>query len=437
MPTSAQLKQWIKRSGEKLKKIYWTLWIIITFCACCFSGCVQRTSENGKIILRYENWEIYPAQIAAHQRVVDEFNKKHKDIEVKFEPVQGGPEKIIVEMAGGAAPDIFFWGEPTVFVEKGAVVNLKPYMDADQGFDLKIYFPRLIKEVTYGEGIYALPVYFGSEALIYNKDLFDKAGINYPNEDWTWDDYLEAAKKLTIRNNGKVVQFGTAKPYHESIIKSFGADYFSPDGKEFLLDSQGAREALQFLVDLHHKYNVVPTLTELEGPQKMKSEVQLFMAGKVGMFPAGSFLLATLRDIKDFSWDVSPIPYRKGRKRVTGFATGCLCVSAQSKNPKAAWEFVKFATGKEGAAILGTMRNCVPPIPEVARNIFAVPPPEHINVYVDAIEYGAPRLRIDWLDEFNNTVLAPEIDLLYLQKKSVEETIQSIKKGAQKYIGKP
>ena len=76
------------------------------------TGCAKKEAKKlvpgEPVEIRYENWEVYPAQLKLHQGVVDAFNNSHKDIHIKFEPVYGGPQKILVEIAGGSAPDIFY-----------------------------------------------------------------------------------------------------------------------------------------------------------------------------------------------------------------------------------------------------------------------------------------------------------------------------------------
>ena len=402
------------------------------------SGCAKKSSQEGVVELRYENWEVYPAQLKAHREVVEKFNQIHSGIHINFQPVDGGPQKILVEMGGGTAPDIFFWCDTILppLVEKKAVINLRPFIEKDKEFNLSQYFPHILDGLRYGKGIYGLPIYFGTGALVYNKSLFDKEKICYPTEDWTWGDFLRAAQKLTKRKDKRRVQFG-ALPLSYELIQSFGGDFFDQDGTKCILNSPETKEALHFLVDLQNKYRVVPSMTELESGSfnlKEKSGVALFMTGRVGMFVASSFLLPTLNDIKSFEWDVAPMPIKEGRKRVSASGTGTLHISSQCKHPREAWEFVKFACGKDGTTILGRAKNCVPPIPEVAYTTFCTPPPEHIRVYVDAVNYIIPNLKVTWYDEFFALVVRPQVELLLLGKQSVEETINKIVTEGNKYV---
>ena len=407
-----------------------------------FSGCSKK--KEGTIVekkkkIRYANWEVYPAQLKLHQEVVDRFREKHPDIDVEFEIVQGGPNKILIEIAGGSAPDVFYWCDTILppLVEKKSVIDLMPFIEKDKDINLGMYFPKVVEGLQYNGGLYGLPIYFGSNALVYNKDLFDKEGIKYPNENWAWDDFLQAAARLTKREeNGRVIQYGALPPDYNIVIRTFGGEFFDKDGTKPLLDSPQTRDAFQFLLDLQDKHKVATSMRELEGEDKFRSGVQMFMTNRIGMFIAPSFILATLDEIKAFKWDVAPMPVRKGYPRVSTFATGNVSISSQCKNPQAAWEFAKFMAGIEGTGVFGKGRNCIPPIKEVAYETFVVPPPDNIKVFVEAIEYALPILKVTWADEYWNTVVRPETDLLFLGKQSIDETIKKITKGANKYLEK-
>ena len=416
-----------------------TLWVLICLIGIVFVyGCSKEGKiAEKKVTIRYANWEVFPAQLKLHQEVVDKFRDKHPEINLKFDIVHGGIQKILVEMAAGAGPDVFYCCDALILaplVEKKVVIDISPYIKED--ITLGDYFPNIMEGMRYKDGIYGFPIYLGTTALIYNKSLFDKEGMAYPSQDWYWEDFVEAAKKLTKREEGKTIQYGADKPGYYDVIRSFGGDFFNAETTVCTLDSPETRDALQFILDLQNKYRVIPSITELEGEDKFKSGVQMFMDGRIGMFIAPSFILPTLRDIKNFEWDVAPMPKRNGKKIISSFGAGILCISSQSKHLKEAWEFVKFACGREGVSIFGKGRNSVPPIRDVAYATFS-PPPENIRVFVDIIEagdYSPPFPKVIWANEFFSEAVQPEIDLLFLNKQSEEETIRKISAKANRYL---
>ena len=98
---------------------------------------------------------------------------------------------------------------------------------------------------------------------------------------------------------------------------------------------------------------------------------------------------------------------------------------------------MKFACGEPGTSILGGGRNCVPSIPQVAYSTFCSPPPENIRVFVDILDYGVPLPKVTWVEEFYEHVIPQQIDLLFLGRQSVEDTIKKIVVEGNKYVTRP
>jgi multiple sugar transport system substrate-binding protein len=416
---------------NRMRKLLWTITLLVLGLSV---GC---GSKSEKIIVKYENWESLPSQIALHQAVVDAFNAGQEEIYVKLVPVQGGPDKIKVEIAGGLAPDVFYWGDNMLppLAEKGAVFDISGFIKESK-LDLTQYYRPLLESLSYGKAVYGLPIYFGTTALVYNKNLFDAASLSYPHAGWTWDDFRVTARKLTKHEKGKASQFGALLPSPLDVVYSFGGSLFDTEGKNCLANSKETISALKFLQALQNTDKSLPSRSQLEGEDKYKSALQMFMTGRVAMLLAPSFLLSPLSDIKSFSWDVAPLPLNSDRKRITTFSTGTLHISSQSKVKRAAFKFMKFACGPEGTTILGKGRNCIPPIPEVADKTFKMPPPEHIGIYADALHTARPVPKIAWFNEYITSVYKPEMDLFLLGKQSAKQTADNLKREGMHFIEK-
>ena len=398
------------------------------------SGCsIKKEVKSKKITLRYGNFEGSPAQISLNKTVVDEFNKRHTDIEVKYERAENY-DKILVQMAGGTAPDVFYYCGVDALVAKGAIIDLMPFINKNKEVNIKDYFSPVVDFFKCGEGLYAFPLHFGASALIYNKALFDKSSLKYPDETWTWTDFFKAAKVLTkdTDNDSRIDQFGTTRPDTWFMIQSFGGEVIESDGR-CVIDSPESRDALQFLLNLERD-GIIPSTVQLE--QGGWGELALFSRGKLGMFIISAFMLPSLKDIKAFEWDVAPLPKREGKMRVTSFGSGGLCISSQSKHPKETFQFVKFYCGEPGQKILSKGRNCIPALKSIAYSpeYFCSSPPEHIKVFVDAIEDGRTWPRVLWFDEFRRTVFVPQTDLFFLGRQTLEGTIKAITDGANRFL---
>ena len=408
-----------------------TIFLLITV---ILSSCVKEKRESTKKIkLRFENWEVTSEQLSLWQGVTDKFNQSQSKIYIKFEPVQGGTQKIITEIAGGAAPDIFYWCTPMPeLIMKKVVVDISPFIEKED-IDPLDYFPSVWNGSEFEDKIYGLPCYWSTDAIAYNKDLFDQEKVPYPSFDWTWDEFLKTAQRLTKRKEGRIIQYGCTPPDARHIIRNFGGNWFNQKGA-FIADTPQSKEALTFLQDLRYKYQVAPSLASLP-PNFYRGEIDFFMTGRVAMFRANTCILPVLKKIKQFRWDIAPIPRYKDKKRTVWEGGGVLCISSQSKYPKEAFEFVKFACGKEGETILAKGGALIPALKEVAKKSF-LPPPENIKVYIDQVEDTIfEPARFPWYTEWISQVLTPELDKLMINKQSPEETIKNIKKKTEAFLG--
>ena len=401
-------------------------------------GCGEKPPiEKGKIKIRYVNVESFPELIKRHRAIVDRFNQTHPDIDVVYEVGHGGAQKILVEIAGGAAPDVFFWWEHLLgpVAEKGAIIDLSPYI---KDVNLDEYFP-LFANWQYNGKLYGFPfIWSPNAALFYNKDSFNKAGLEYPDKNWTWDDFLEAAKKLTIiSDDGKVLQYGAGaidNGFAITVLHSFGGDFFDEDTTMSTIDSPEAIEAFNYLIDLQSKYKVIPKTQELVSSQFGNKE--MFEARRLAMYISSfNALEGFKKHIKDFSWDIAPIPMKKGKSRVVGGGSSALCISAQSKHPKEASEFIKFACGYEGGKILAEHGG----IPTNRKALLEVlsPPPEHIlEACVEQVEYfrTSQFYKKTWAQEFETRIMNPEFEKLFYELQTIDQTINNIKKESEKLI---
>lgn len=406
---------------DKIKRI--VLWLVI-FVPALFTGCSQKQDE-GKIVIRYSTYEGSPEQIEFVNRLVKAFQHEYPHIKVKPEFRVTLP-KILTQLAGGAGPDVFYIEDVQIpaFVAKGVVMDLNPFIEKDK-FDMNDFFPHVLEVFRYGENFYCLPVHFSTEALFYNKTMFDGGGINYPNTSWTWDTYLEGAKRLTEDTNGdgRLDQFGTVRTANLfELIKANGGRLFNEDNTKCLLNTTESIEAVQSYVDLDLKYEITPKT-------RYGNEVgynDLFVMGKVGMFSGWAYLLSEFSKIKNFEWDVAPVVYMK--KRVSFMGVGGNVISSQTMHPQEAWEFVKFYSSEKGLSFLGESKNAVPALKSVALSpLFLNPPPEHISIFIDAVEYGSvwnPQL-VEF-EEFRVKIFNEEIDLILAGKHTVAEGLEKI-----------
>jgi multiple sugar transport system substrate-binding protein len=400
-------------------------------------GCSQSPEQSKqKVKIRYLTYETMPEQQKYLRQIEQKFEQAYPNIDLKVETSTSGLQKLLIMLAGGDAPDVFLWNDEnlTPLVEKGAVADIMPLINADK-LEVNLYFPAVTNAFKYRNSIYGLPVQFDTDALYYNKNLFDTAQLPYPNESWTWDDFLTAAKKLTKDSNqdGKPEQFGCLRPDFLLVARSNGVKLFSADLKRCTLNIPESIASLKFVADIETKYKVCPTQEQMRDRAGVQGE-NLFATGQIAMMVGRTYQVVELTKVKDFAWDICPFP--KGKVgRASRLQAEANCMWIESKHPNEAWEFMKFYSSEKVMAITGAKKNSVPALKTVALStVYCSPPPEHIKLFIDALPYAEPAPRMTKYDEFIQTILRPELDLVFLNQKKAEVALKDIATKTDKFL---
>ncbi|QYR22735.1 sugar ABC transporter substrate-binding protein [Paenibacillus sp. sptzw28] len=309
------------------------------------------------------------AENGAISKLIENFEAKNPGIKVDLEnvPFDNYETKVRTALAGKTAGDIIAIDAPTMssYANAGALYDLTSFMEADA--DLKDIPEGILQSMKYDGKYYIAPISEANIALFYNKKMFEAKGIPLPSknvdEAWTWDQVLDAAKKLNDPAKGvygidPAQGFGGGEGpayFKTPILWQFGAEVLSPDGStaKGYLDSKEAKEALTFYQSLYQTYKVSP----LELPPDP------FPTGKVAMFVDGIWDLANFTtNFPNFKlgedWDIAPLPKAKRQAMANGSWT--FGVTADSKYPKEAWQLINYMTGTEGAKIYADMTGALP-----------------------------------------------------------------------------
>ncbi|HEY4391036.1 MAG TPA: sugar ABC transporter substrate-binding protein [Paenibacillus sp.] len=328
----------------------------------CSTGKTDNTSSNsgsnntgskGKVDLTFTIWgDVNSGSV--EQKLADEFNAAHPNINVKFEPVPGDGygTKLTTSLASGTAPDVFLVGEGDFysFVDKGVIEPLDDYIAKDQSFDVGIYQKDLVDMGRINDKLYYLPKDFNPLALWYNKRVFDEAGIAYPSDDWTWDDMIETAKKLTKQENGKYTQFGFNAGTWEYPIYTYlwahDTDIANEDGTkaEGFMNSDKTVSAMQKYVDMSIGANrVSPTPQDT---QTMGGDSSMFMTDKLAMMVTGRWVKSDL-DKSDVQYGSALIPKGPNGERAGIIAAAGWAMNSKSKHKEEAYELMKWLSGTD------------------------------------------------------------------------------------------
>ncbi|MGB8647666.1 MAG: sugar ABC transporter substrate-binding protein [Anaerolineae bacterium] len=319
---------------------------------------VQPTpAQGGKVILKVGTGDSGQG-LQPHRLIIDQFQQANPDIQVQIESVEATDYygQLLDEIQKGTAPDLMQIGDDAVpmFVQKGALVNLGPYIQGTQPLDQNIYLPGVLQPGQWNGAQYLLPKDFSPLAIYYNKKLFDQYQVPYPKDGWTWQDFLKTAQAFTAApQSGGVPQVwgvqlpGTWTGGFEYWVAAAGGSLISEDGKKFqgYMDSAASAEALRFYIDLY-KNNVAPPMADIKLFQGGNTE---FARGKAAMWLSGHWPEADLR--KNASVDLGVVGMPVGKKRANVLFWSGFGINSQSKNKDAAWRFLRFYVGIEGAKV--------------------------------------------------------------------------------------
>ncbi len=415
---------------------------ILSYLTGCTSGAQKEAAGKAKIT--YMMWGT-PSEKATVDKYLESFRKKRPDIylDVIHVPSMQYSSKLQTLMAGQTPPDVMYMGLEDFprYTQGGAFMDLQPLIDSDKDFNLNDFYPQLMEPFKYEGHYYGVAKDFATLVLYYNKDLFDKSGVSYPNDKWTWKDFRSAAEKLTkdTDGNGKIDQYGFVLEtwFGEWLpwVWQHGGEVMSPDGKKWLLGDPRYLdknvEALEFLTGLIYGPKPVapsPSVTTDQGTY------YLFKTGKVAMCTYGRWMCMDFKDIKDFKWDVSVLP--SDQKRASTLFTVCYAISSKTQHPKEAWDLVKFLTGPEGQIATAESGHAIPSVKSVAESdhfLKAPVLPHDLNhqANLDSLVYArsAPTNPV-WSEI--NTVVTRDMDLLWRGKEKPRDTILKLQPKVEK-----
>jgi len=416
----------------------WKVILVIIGAASIFMfGCEKVMKEYAKKVhLTFASCETMPAQVAVTKEVIKAFEKKHPNIKVELQLAK--EEKILVQIAGGAGPDIFLWHDIKLapLAEKGILLDISSFMNKED-FDSSKFFSAAIRSCSYNNRLYGLPVFVNTHVIFYNQDLFDEEGVRYPTPDWTWDDFLKAAIKLTkdIDGDGRTDQFGGVEYQElEAMFDSFGATYNECRVNSF----PDWVKATQFLIDLRRKYKVFPSAGDTSSSTGLGG-VKAFVAfanQRAAMFVAGVHLIPEIsKRCNNFRWDIAVAPKVKGKdRRAIIRGVQMICILRTTKHPQEAWEFAKFYCGAKAWERRGMSKIGIPALKEVATSDSFLNYPKGLRSIVESIKDAKSIHFHPKCAEFMGKIFYPEMGKAFLGLQTAEETVKNIDRKAKKLL---
>ncbi len=328
------------------------------------------TAETEAMPVTIEWWTVnseeYTEQV--QRDMAKAFEAEHPNIKVNVTvlPESGFSEKMTTALgAGEGAPDVAFFWDSNWFPE---ALELTPYIEADPDFDPSMYIEGFWKtRALWGDKVIGLPLGVGAQFVMYNKDVFDEMGVDYPSDDWTTDDYLELVSQLNDPDKKRWGGDRPRRPYR-AIWFNYGpkARLYSEDSTtvDGYLNSPESVAAYTWAWDLVNT-GATPTPADIEvlgtegtGP------VDLFMAGRLAMatLNQGHMLNAVEAGV---NFGVVPEPGVAGNERFVNAWSLTASIWKGTEHPDEAWEFLSWWVGPEGQRYLMENGNLFPSISSV------------------------------------------------------------------------
>ena len=258
-----------------------------------------------------------------------------------------GMTKIVADAAAGSLPDMIYaqGSQIQFYISKKTVLSISNYLSKEKSFDIAD-FPKVAIDMYSRSGqIYAIPYDHGPTMLWYNAELFKKRGVPAPTDKWTFDDVVEAAKKITdpALNQWGILDNGPNAGWSM-------AAYLGPWGGEWVDDSESKTgiamgpglQAMQYWTDLFFKYKVNAVPGSFQGTVD-----ENFLQGKVGMRFGGPWTYRGWIGKLNFEAPIANWPLGPTGKRISGSMGSGYPISATTKYRDETWAYMSELVGKD------------------------------------------------------------------------------------------
>lgn len=289
------------------------------------------------------------------QQVADLVHEKYPNITVTIENTNWTSywTKLPVELASGNAPDLIYMHFSRASDYTNSMLPISDYIEKDEDVNIDDFYSGILDSFIFDDQVYALPYDFGPYIMYYNKDLFDKYGVEYPDENTTWEEFKDKCKQLTQDGNYGTV-FASSLDYYDPQVLSLGGEIINEKG-EFDITGDKTTAALQSLADLINVDKVAPKIADTANTVWNWEQ---FEGGNIGMMIDGPWGATNVTNYCDFNVGYSIIP--KAEKQVTTINGSALAVTSESKHPKEAYQALEVLTSPEAQKLLAENGRALP-----------------------------------------------------------------------------
>ncbi|MBI1279415.1 MAG: extracellular solute-binding protein [Anaerolineaceae bacterium] len=386
-----------------------------------------------------------PEEIAVHQQVADAYMKANPNVKIELWSQPWGDyftklDTLFAAGDGSAIPDVFFMSPIQKYASSGLIQDLTPYIDKSK-LDLTDYWPGALESTSWDGKVYGLPRDSGVEVLYYNKDDFDKAGLAYPTDDWTWDDLHKAAEALTIKDaSGRVSRYGLAMEggkYFDWVGGNGGHildDMFKPT--ECQLSQPEAIAGVEFFAGMMNDGIAWKdaNLGQAGGDQAV------FLSDQAAMFIQNASRVPAL-NAAGINYDVAAVPKAPSGGRQAGSTNGAAWVmSALTSKSEAAWAFMQFLQSPDGGqAVYFSAGDAFPPTKSGANSSVFLDDkrgPANKQAWLVGAESSPPNGNgwfAEW-NELNSTIINPVMTSIWAGEAKAADVLPGVCDSVNTYL---
>ncbi|HWO74998.1 MAG TPA: extracellular solute-binding protein [Bacillus sp. (in: firmicutes)] len=403
--------------------------LLILLLSACSSEGTDGDGDSEKVTLTMGSWRT--EDTALYQKVIDKFNEKYPNIEIKFSPSKNTEYNTILNTAlqGGEGPDIFHLRPYAPGIQLADAGYLVP-LDDVEGLDK---YPEAALQASRGSDgkQYGVPLNISTTQMFYNKKIFSDLGLEEPK---TWDEFIELNETL-LSEGITPIALGTKEGWLLSLAHGIiGPAFYDEAFIKSLTSGEKDFTSEEFVASLEAMDQLKKYFPENYEGLGMEDIRTLFFTEKAAMFPLGSWEIEVLRSMNpDLDFGFFPMPSAIGNEpTVTSWVDGSFAINANSEHVEEAKTFLEFLTTEE----FGTLFT------EEFKMISAIPGIESNDELVNGLSQAVENMSMPYLilvhfaggNPSTKVTLETELQGMYLGDKTPQEVAEAVQKNAETWF---
>ena len=342
--------------------------LFLVFICFCLSGCSP--VNNDVTVIKFSTWGS-ASEIEILKPIIKEFERQNPNIKIKVMHIpQNYFQKLHLLFASNTPPDVVFINNLNLPVYADFLTDLTPYIN------IKDFYPKSIEGMKYDGKLLAVPRDISILVVYYNKALFKKYSVSYPDESWTLDDLI---KKACAFKNVYGISYEPLIYYALPFMVYCGGGILDKNFN-YIADSENSKKGLKLYKDLAYKHHAAP-LPEQTGS---KTQAQMFIEGRLAMHLSGRWLVPKYRTCANFEWDVVNFPRYSAPCDVSGWGLSSSC-----RHKSDAVKFILFLSSKNNIKKMSSDGLIIPSRTDAAQSLeFLNDRPKHSYLFLNSALYS-------------------------------------------------